>query len=96
MRLEFSARAQRDLIAIGEWIREDNPKRAITFIDEIEWACRELIDFPNAFPVGVRRDGRVLRKRVHGDYLILYEVFADRVVIAAVIHGARDLDAALG
>ena len=95
MRLEFSARAQRDLIAIGEWIRQDNPKRATTFIDELERACRGVLEFPQAFPVSVRKDGRVIRKRVHGDYLIFYEVFADRVVIAAVIHGARDLDAAL-
>ena len=95
MRLTFSARAQRDLIAIGEWIGEDNPARALTFIDEIEQVCRALLDFPNAFPVGVRRDGRVIRKRVHGDYLILYEVLAGRVIIAAVIHGARDLDDAL-
>jgi plasmid stabilization system protein ParE len=54
-----------------------------------------LLDFPQAFPVSVRRDGRVIRKRVHGDYLILYEVFADRVVVAAIIHGARDRDTAL-
>jgi len=42
----------------------------------------------------VRKDGRVIRKRVHGDYPILYEALADRIIIAAVIHGARDLDAA--
>jgi plasmid stabilization system protein ParE len=95
LRLEFSARAQRDLIAIGEWIRQDNPKRATTFVDELEKACRGLLEFPHAFPVSVRKDGRIIRKRVHGNYLILYEVFADRVVIAAVIRGARDLDTVL-
>lgn len=83
------------MIAIGEWIREDNPERAASFVDEIEKACLGILDFPQAFPVSARRDGRIIRKRVHGDYLILYEVFPDRVVIAAVIHGARDLDAAL-
>jgi plasmid stabilization system protein ParE len=95
LRLDFSARARRDLIAIGEWIRQDNPDRAARFIDEIEKACLGILDFPLAFPVSLRRNGRIVRKRVHGDYLILYEVFPDRVVIAAVIHGARDLDAAL-
>ena len=95
MRLAFSARARRDLVAIGEWIGQDNPARAASFVDELEDACRGLLDFPQAFPVSVRKDGRVIRKRVHGDYLILYEALADRVVIAAVIHGARDLDTAL-
>jgi plasmid stabilization system protein ParE len=94
LRLEFSARALRHLIAIGEWIRQDNPERAISFVNEIERACHGLLDFPQAFPVSVRRDGRVIRKRVHGDYLILYEALADRIIVAAVIHGARDLDAA--
>jgi plasmid stabilization system protein ParE len=95
LRLAFSARARRDLVAIGEWIGQDNPARAASFVDELEDACRGLLDFPQAFPVSVRKDGRVIRKRVHGDYLILYEALADRVVIAAVIHGARDLDTAL-
>ncbi|MGN6269723.1 MAG: type II toxin-antitoxin system RelE/ParE family toxin [Sphingomonas sp.] len=93
--MEFSARAQRDLVAIGEWIRQDNPERATTFVDELERACRGLLEFPQAFPVSVRKDGRVIRKRVHGDYLIFYEIFAERVVVAAVIHGARDLDTVL-
>lgn len=83
------------MIAIGEWIRQDNPERAASFVAELEAACRGLLDFPQAFPVGFRRNGRVLRKRVHDDYLILYEVFTDRVAVAAIIHGARDLDAAL-
>jgi plasmid stabilization system protein ParE len=43
----------------------------------------------------VCKDGRVIRKRVQGDYLIPYEALVDRVIIAAVIHGARDLDTAL-
>ena len=95
MRLRFSRRAYRDLIAIGEWIRRDDPERAATFVEELETACRDLLDFPQAFPIAFSRGGRLLRKRVHGDYPILYEVFADRLVVAAIIHGARDLDAAL-
>ena len=95
MRLEFSARARRDLVAIGEWIGQDNPARAASFVDELEDACRGLLDFPQAFPVSVCKDGRVIRKRVHSDYLIPYEALVDRVLIAAVIHGARDLDTTL-
>jgi toxin ParE1/3/4 len=93
--LEFSVRAQRDLVAIGEWIGQDNPERATTFVNELDRACRGLLEFPQAFPVSVRKDGRVIRKCVHGDNLIFYEIFAERVVVAAVIHGARDLDTVL-
>lgn len=81
--------------AIGEWISQDNPARAASFVDELEDACRGLLDFPQAFPVSVCKDGRVIRRRVHGDYLIPYEALVDRVLIAAVVHGARDLDATL-
>ena len=89
MRLEFSARARRDLRATQEWISRDNPVRAISFVDELEKDCRALLDYPEAFPIAYRDSRRVLRKRVHGAYLILYEALRDRIVIATVVHGAR-------
>lgn len=76
---------------IGDWIAHDDPERAATFVDEIENACRELLDRPRAYPPVAMRSGRILRKRTFGKYLILFEENGDGVRVATVVHGARDI-----
>ncbi|MBY8828691.1 type II toxin-antitoxin system RelE/ParE family toxin [Hephaestia mangrovi] len=44
-----------------------------------------------AFPAFPRFGARA-RRRVHGNYLIVYDVEPDVVTIIAVVHGARDID----
>ena len=80
-----------DLEAIGNWIAEDNPERAITFIDELLDRCRSLADHPLRFPVLARDYGKEVRKLTHRNFLILYVVAADAVEIVHIVHGARDL-----
>jgi toxin ParE1/3/4 len=36
MKLVFTDEAKADLRQIGEWIAEDNPVRAFSFVDELE------------------------------------------------------------
>jgi toxin ParE1/3/4 len=42
MRVRISAEARRDLIAIGDFIARDNPRRAISFIKELTDKCAGL------------------------------------------------------
>ena len=88
MRPIFSARAERDLEEIGDWISSDNPERAITFVQELRAACRALPEFPSAYPLAPEF-GAGIRKRVHGDYLILDRA-AKRITIVSIRHAARD------
>jgi plasmid stabilization system protein ParE len=41
MRVLLSPAAERDLEAIGDYIAEDNPARALTFIGEIRRRCEK-------------------------------------------------------
>jgi plasmid stabilization system protein ParE len=48
MKLVFTLAARADLRSIGEFIAADNPRRAMTFIDELEQHCRTLAAKPRA------------------------------------------------
>jgi toxin ParE1/3/4 len=90
VKIEFSIEARTDLRNIGDWIAQENPVRAISFVDELEAACLSLVDFPERFPVFKRLPEGSLRRKVHGHYLIFYLVQAERVDVARILHGAQD------
>ena len=48
MRLVFSRRAEFDLEEIGDYIARDNPRRAVSFVNEIRGHSRHLLMFPFA------------------------------------------------
>jgi toxin ParE1/3/4 len=58
MKLVFTDEAKSDLIQIGEWIAEDNPVRASSFVDEIEGRCARLIGMPRAYRLVPRHENR--------------------------------------
>lgn len=85
----FSRRAQADIEEIGDYIARDNPRRAVTFIEELRARCRQLVDQPQAAPL--REDlGEDVRLVPFGRYLILYVAHAQLLEIRRVVHGARD------
>jgi plasmid stabilization system protein ParE len=56
MKLVFTDEAKADLLQIGEWIAEDNPPRALTFVDELETRCARLTAMPRAYPLVPRHE----------------------------------------
>jgi toxin ParE1/3/4 len=42
----FTDAAEADSEAIGDWIAEDDPKRAVSFVTELRGRCRSLADKP--------------------------------------------------
>jgi toxin ParE1/3/4 len=95
MKVVLSHAAQADLAAIADFIANDNPFRAATFVSGLKQHCRNIGSAPLAHPIVVQRGGRAVRRAVHGNYLILYEVAASTVSIVRVIHGARDWERSL-
>ncbi|MCZ7578486.1 MAG: type II toxin-antitoxin system RelE/ParE family toxin [Dehalococcoidia bacterium] len=51
----------------------------------------QLEAFPESGRIVPEFDERVFRELVEGDYRIIYERFADRVEVVAVVHGSRSL-----
>ena len=95
MKVRFARSAEADLEAIGDWIADQNPRRAITFVGELRARCISLSQQPNRFPSVGRVAGHPLRKLSHGNYHIFYLVSTDRVNIVRITHGSRDWSALL-
>ena len=82
--------ARLDLIEIGDFIALDNPRRALSFVAEIEALMVKASERPASFPAREEL-GPGLRVAVHGRYLIFFREVGEEVQIVRVIHGARDL-----
>jgi toxin ParE1/3/4 len=83
--------ASRDLGAIADYILDDNPGRAVSFVDELWARFRQIAERPLSFQA--RPDlGPGLRSALHGNYLIVFLIENEGVVIARVVHGARDIE----
>ncbi|WP_024880939.1 type II toxin-antitoxin system RelE/ParE family toxin [Methylosinus sp. LW3] len=92
MKLVFSAEARADLLQIGDFIAHDSPARAFTFVEELEARCRALPATPLAYPLLAGREASGIRRLVHGNYLIFYQVLDEAVVVLHVLWGARDYE----
>jgi len=92
--LRFSARAERDLVEIGNFIARDSPANAARFIARLEEHCQLLASHPL---VGRGRDEIApgLRSLPFGRYLIFYRPMDNGVEVVRVLHGARDIQRAL-
>jgi plasmid stabilization system protein ParE len=95
MKIVFADAARGDLRAIALHIADDNPPRAISFVQEIRDRCGSLSRHAERFPEATRIDGVLVRKITHANYLIFYAVAADTIEILRIIHSARDWVAVL-
>lgn len=92
--LVISPAARRDLIEIGDYIALDNRPRAASFVAEIEAEFSRIAEQPQRFTS--RSDlAAGLRAARHGRYLIFFVETNREIHILRVLHGARDVAAAL-
>ena len=90
MRLELSAFVETDLDEIATFIADDNPGRAVTFIQDIRTKFRVIRRTPLLHQL--RPDiGEEARMATVGHYAILFRVLETAVRIERVVYGGRDL-----
>ncbi|MEX6505521.1 type II toxin-antitoxin system RelE/ParE family toxin [Jiella sp. M17.18] len=89
-RLVYAPEALADLREIALFIAADNPKRAVSFVAELEKKAAIAARRPSSFR---ERLGLApgLRAIVHGRYLIFFWELAEEVRVVRVLHGARNL-----
>jgi toxin ParE1/3/4 len=90
MIVRLTAEAESDLESIGDYIAQDNPCRALSFVLELREKCMSLADMALAFPLVPRYERHGIRRRPHGNYLVFYRIDGDQVVIVHVLHSAMD------
>jgi toxin ParE1/3/4 len=90
MRLEFSRFVEDDLGAIADYIAQDNPTRAATFIREIGAQILTVGRTPLHYQLRPEI-GEGARMAIVGRYVILFRTLGKAVRIERVVHGGRDL-----
>ncbi len=89
-RISFTALAEADLEGIGDYIAQDNPRRALTFLAELRAQCAKI----SSSPLGYRARPELaenLRPCAHGRYVIFFQPHETGVLIVRVRHGAQDV-----
>jgi len=85
--LEWRATALTDLLAIVDYIADDNPDAAQALKDEIEEKTARLPDNPQLYRVG-RVDG-TREMVVRPNYVVVYADEPETVTILRVLHAAQ-------
>jgi plasmid stabilization system protein ParE len=89
-KVRISGKALRDIEQIGERIALESLGSARTLVKELLKSCQSLDKSPDRFAKVRRFSG--LRRIVHGNYLIFYDVSANYVDVIHVLHGAMDYE----
>jgi toxin ParE1/3/4 len=90
MRVEFSRFVEGDLDAIADYIAQDNPTRAVSFIREIGAQIHAVGQNPLLYRLRPEI-GEGARMAIVGRYVILFRTMAETVRIERVVYGGRDL-----
>jgi len=90
MRMEFSSFVEADLDAIADYIAQDNPIRAVSFLAEIRAKLRTVATAPLLYRLRpeISADARAA---LAGRYVILFRVTGEAVRVERVVYGTRDL-----
>ncbi len=90
MRLELSPFIESDLDDIADYIAQNNPGRAVTFIQDIRTTFHDTHHNPLRYQL--RPDiGSEARMATVNSYAILFRVTGEVVRIERVVYGGRDL-----
>ena len=90
MQLELSSYVEADLDNIADYIAQDNPHRAVTFIQDIRAKFFDIQRNPLIYQL--RTDiGDEARLATVGNYAILFRLMGEVIRIERIVYGGRDL-----
>jgi len=90
-RVSWSRGALQDLENIAEYIAADSPTYAANVVKKITTASRMLAQFPRSGRKVPEFDDDTVRELLVYSYRLIYRLTAEGILIAAVIHGSRNL-----
>jgi len=93
--VEWAASAIDSVVEQAEYIAKDSPSYAATLIAKTEKAADSLFQFPNRGRIVPEYGDETIREIFVDRYRLIYRVRQNSVLIAAFVHGARDLAALL-
>ncbi len=91
MIVNWTEAALADLRAIEAYIARHSPQYGRGMVERIFARTGQLADFPQSGTVVPEYEEDSLRELFENPYRIVYRVYQDRVDVAAVVHGARQM-----
>lgn len=93
-RVELARAAERDRDGVVEYLLKGTASKAsaVAFLDGLETVLGHLKDYPLMYPLSQEpRLARMgYRKALFGNYLALYRLEGERVIVARIFHQRRD------
>ena len=92
----LTERFARHLQEMGDYIAADNPRRAVTWIQEVESKVMKLDCFPEAHPYARENDNHdiELRQLVFGKgrykYRVIFTIKESEVIVLDIRHASRE------
>jgi toxin ParE1/3/4 len=90
-RVVWSPRAVQDLESIAEFIAADSPAYARVVVRNIVHKAKALSRFPRIGRMVPEFGDQEIREIVVYSYRVIYRIQTEELVIAAIVHGKRDL-----
>jgi addiction module RelE/StbE family toxin len=81
--------AWNDLVDIADYIAKDSQYYAATFVQEVKDASASLDEFAERGQIVPEWGDPSVRELLIKSYRLIYQISPQRVVILALIHGAR-------
>lgn len=91
----WSARAVEDLEVIAACIAHDSETYSASVVRSILQKVRFLAEFPHIGRIVPEFDDTAIREIFAYSYRIIYQVDADNITVAAIVHSKREIDISL-
>jgi toxin ParE1/3/4 len=89
MKVVWTEPARDRLVEVEEYIAQDSPERAVSFVLELMEQVDKLADFPESGRVVPEDEEQIRREVIHEGYRIIYRVNGTSVYILSVFEGSR-------
>ena len=89
MEIIWSPLSINDIEEIGDFIAEDSPERAISFVDELISSVERLSHFPESGQI--TNEHPIFRQVVHQNYRIIYQLRSEKILIITVLEPGQIL-----
>ena len=95
-RVVLTNRFAKNLQAMGDYIAADNPRRALSWLEEVEAKVLKLDHFPEAHPHARENDNHAveLRQLLFGKgrykYRVIFTIRDSEVVVLDIRHASRE------
>lgn len=90
MKIEWTEPAVMDLQSIRDYISRDSEYYAARFVETVIEAVQILIKLPKIGRHVPESEDENIRELLLHNYRIIYRAESERILILAIIHGARD------